>query len=60
VRLDRVLVEEHVLGDLGVGEPAGDLEEHVTLAVGELTEAWDPARPRRLLAREPGDPPAID
>jgi hypothetical protein len=43
-----------------LGSPRAMLEEHVTLAVGELTEAWDLARPRRLLAREPGDPPAID
>ena len=35
VALDRALGEEELVGDLGVGEPAGDEGEHLALAVGE-------------------------
>lgn len=36
VRLDGRFADEQRLGDLCVGEPAGDLDEDVALTVGEL------------------------
>jgi hypothetical protein len=41
VRLDGRLGEDEALGDLGVGEAAGDLEEHLALAGGQQLEAID-------------------
>src|SRR5690348_16283335 len=36
VRLDRLRADEQLLPDLGCGEAAGDVDEHVALTLGEL------------------------
>jgi hypothetical protein len=41
VGLDRLLGDDQVAGDLGVGQPAGDERQHLGLALGELL---DPSR----------------
>ena len=59
VGLDGGLAEEEPLGDLGVGQAAGDQPEHFGLTVGQLAElGWALAgklAADELLQEPPGD-----